>query len=85
VNTPPQRVTLIHNAGAGGGDSDRWALIAVIERAGYAVAAFDAKDDDIAAALATPADLIATAGGDGTVRRVAAVARLACGNFVPSR
>jgi diacylglycerol kinase (ATP) len=75
MRSPTPRVTLIHNPGAGGGTSDRQSLVAMIERAGYAVTVVDAKDDDIAAALAAPADLIATAGGDGTVRRVAMVAR----------
>jgi diacylglycerol kinase family enzyme len=70
-----RRVTLFHNRSAGDGDHDQRELSELIRAAGYQVAYFDAKNCDIAKALDKPADLIAVAGGDGTIRRVALVAR----------
>src|SRR5882672_1602393 len=69
-----RRVTLIHNQSAGERDHDRCDLVAAITGAGYDVAYFDAKKCDIAQVLKEPAALIAVAGGDGTVRKVAAIA-----------
>src|SRR5258708_24820701 len=68
------RVTLIHNQSAGKRDHDRCDLVAAITGAGCDVAYFDAKKCDIPQVLEEPADLIAAAGGDGTVRKVAAIA-----------
>src|SRR5258708_20258975 len=68
------RVTLIHNQSAGKRDHDRCDLVAAITGAGCDVAYFDAKKCDIPQVLEEPADLIAVAGGDGTVRKVAAIA-----------
>ena len=66
------RVTLIHNEGAGDADKpDGKALKALIERAGHAVRYQRADDDTWTAILDEPADLVAVAGGDGTVGRVA--------------
>jgi diacylglycerol kinase (ATP) len=65
------RVLLIHNPGAGQHakkDLDR--LIAIIRECGHEVRYKSAKDDDWANALDEPADLVAVAGGDGTVARV---------------
>jgi len=65
------RVTLIHNPGAGsqaGGDSD--ALNGLLREAGHEVRLCSTKND-WKRAIAEPADLVAVAGGDGTVARVA--------------
>ena len=65
------RVTLIHNPGAGKqGKNDIKALKALLAEAGHAVRYQDAKADGWKKALDWPADLIAVAGGDGTVGRV---------------
>jgi diacylglycerol kinase (ATP) len=70
-----RRVTLFHNRTAGGADHDERELTQLIEAAGYQVAYVDSKKCDIPAVLEKPADLIAVAGGDGTVRKVALAAR----------
>ena len=70
-----RRVTLFHNRSAGVADHDERELVRLIEAAGYEVAYFDAKQCDIPRALDKPADLIAVAGGDGTIRKVALAAR----------
>lgn len=67
------RVTLIHNSGAGdssdqpGGKS----LEALIRNAGHEVLYQPADDDTWAGVLDEPADVVAVAGGDGTVGRIA--------------
>jgi diacylglycerol kinase (ATP) len=71
----PRRVTLIHNKAAGNRRHSASELTSTIAAAGYAVRYFGAGNDDIAAAASEPADLIAVAGGDGTVRKTAALAR----------
>jgi diacylglycerol kinase (ATP) len=66
------RVTLIHNPGAGSqaeGDADK--LIGLLREAGHEVRFQSAKDKDWERALREPADVVAVAGGDGTVARVA--------------
>jgi diacylglycerol kinase family enzyme len=66
------RVTLIHNPGAGSQEEDAAAkLVRLLEDEGHAVTAKSSDDPDWKEALAAPADLIAVAGGDGTVARVA--------------
>ena len=70
-----RRVTLFHNRSAGDADHDEQELTELIAAAGYSVEYFDVKKCDIARILDKPADLIAVAGGDGTVRRVALAAR----------
>jgi len=65
-------VTLIHNPNAGNGK--RWtraALLAMIRGAGHTVHYCSSHDRRLAAVLKRPADLIAIAGGDGTVAKVA--------------
>lgn len=66
------RVTLIHNEGAG---SDRQTgaqhLRELIGRAGHTVRLLSIRDRDWENALHDPTDLIAVAGGDGTIGRVA--------------
>jgi diacylglycerol kinase (ATP) len=66
------RVTLIHNPGAGKhGKEDLQKLLDLMRDAGHEVRYKSAKDDDWVKALDEPADLVAVAGGDGTVSRVA--------------
>lgn len=66
------RVTLIHNPGAGCQQGDGPAkLVQLLEREGHIVRVASADDRDWRRALEAPADLVAVAGGDGTVARVA--------------
>jgi diacylglycerol kinase family enzyme len=66
------RVTLIHNPGAGKhGKEELDKLLELIREAGHQVRYQSARDDDWVKALDQPADLVAVAGGDGTVSRVA--------------
>jgi diacylglycerol kinase family enzyme len=65
------RVVLIHNPGAGKhGKEDLERLLSIIREAGHELRYQSAKDDEWAKALDEPADLVAVAGGDGTVSRV---------------
>ncbi|HTV88396.1 MAG TPA: diacylglycerol kinase family protein [Stellaceae bacterium] len=70
-----RRVLLIHNRNAGGGSHRRGDLVDLLECAGYGVAHADADDGLAGAMAAAAADLLVVAGGDGTVARVAALAR----------
>ena len=66
------KVTLIHNADAG--DDDQLTLgqlEALIKEAGHEVRSQSVKKDGWTKALKKPTDLIAVAGGDGTVGKVA--------------
>lgn len=66
------RVTLIHNPGAGKhGKEELEKLLELVRDAGHEVRYQSARDDDWVKALDEPADLVAVAGGDGTVSRVA--------------
>ena len=66
------RVTLIHNPGAGDDDQpDGQALEALVRAAGHEVRYQPCRDDTWTAVLEEPADVVAVAGGDGTVGRVA--------------
>jgi diacylglycerol kinase (ATP) len=66
------RVTLIHNPGAGKqGRNDSGKLVALLRDAGHEVRYQSSKDDAWEDALDEPSDLVAVAGGDGTVSRVA--------------
>ena len=66
------RVTLIHNPGAGDDDQpDAKALQALVRAAGHEVRYQCCTDDAWASVLDEPADLVAVAGGDGTVGRIA--------------
>lgn len=70
------RVTLVHNRKAGDGRHCRDDLIDLLARADYRVSYVDYKRcDDLSGALDATADLIAVAGGDGTIAKVAAHAR----------
>jgi diacylglycerol kinase family enzyme len=65
-------VTLIHNPGAGKqGRNDSGKLVALLRDAGHEVRYQSSKDDGWEDALEEPSDLVAVAGGDGTVSRVA--------------
>lgn len=75
------RITLIHNPGAGRQDGDGGAkLVHMLEGFGYRVRYQSAKEKSWKEALEPPADLVAVAGGDGTVARVA---RTMVGRGVP--
>jgi diacylglycerol kinase family enzyme len=66
------RVTLIHNPGAGRQEEDGAAkLIRLLEEEGHVVRAKSSNARDWKEVLQAPADLVAVAGGDGTVARVA--------------
>jgi len=65
------RVTLIHNPGAGADEPSAGSLLALIRSAGHDAAYQSSKDDGWSAALEDPGDLVAVAGGDGTVGKVA--------------
>ncbi|MEN3333192.1 MAG: hypothetical protein V7641_2557 [Blastocatellia bacterium] len=64
------RVTLIHNPTAGDESFSATELTAMIEQAGHEVL-YQSSKKDYKAALKEPADLVAVAGGDGTVHKVA--------------
>jgi diacylglycerol kinase family enzyme len=64
------RITIIHNEDAGG-ELSAEALIAAIREEGYEPRYFSKKPEDLARAIESPGDLIAVAGGDGTVVDVA--------------
>ena len=68
-------LALIHNESAGDASHDRDWLVKVLSRAGYAVDYHPHKSSAVAAALDGGAELIAVAGGDGTVAKVIAAAR----------
>ncbi|HWA38974.1 MAG TPA: diacylglycerol kinase family protein [Burkholderiales bacterium] len=66
------RVTLIHNPGAGAqGEHGREGLLALLREAGHTARYVSARDEDWKKALEESADVVAVAGGDGTVARVA--------------
>jgi len=68
-------LALIHNEAAGDASHDRNWLVETLSRAGYEVGYHRHDPAGIAAALDGGAELIAVAGGDGTVAQVAARAR----------
>ena len=72
-------VTLIYNPKAGSGQDSR-NLIRLITEAGHSVRHSSVKDD-WKELLEKPADVVAAAGGDGTVRRVALEAAKRCHPF----
>ncbi|HTR59919.1 MAG TPA: diacylglycerol kinase family protein [Casimicrobiaceae bacterium] len=75
------RVTLIYNLVAGDGAQERLrALTELARRAGHDVRARSAHDERLAEFLAEPADVVAVAGGDGTI---AAIAQLMQGRDTP--
>lgn len=75
------RVTLIHNYRAG--DPSRpgsRGLLALMRAAGHRVRYRSSKHEDLESELSESADLVAVAGGDGTIAKVA---RLMCGRDTP--
>src|ERR1051326_1498712 len=70
-----RRAILIHNEKAGDKRHERQALVELLERAGYSVSYFPAKHCDLGEVLGHPAEIIVSAGGDGTVARVVREAR----------
>ena len=66
-----KRVTLIYNENAGSAESQS-DVVELITRVGFTVTCFSKKKRDIEKALEEPADIVAVAGGDGAVARVAA-------------
>jgi diacylglycerol kinase (ATP) len=78
---PNVRVTLIHNPQAGDDDNPVLGeLVGLIKSAGHSVSLRSSKSDQLAIALEDPGDLVAVAGGDGTV---GAVASRLIGRHVP--
>src|SRR5262249_23951341 len=70
LGSVPMRVTLIHNPDAGDGDRlTADALVAQVRRAGHQVVYQSVKEENWHTVLEKPADLVAVAGGDGTVRK----------------
>ena len=67
-----KRVTLIYNENAGSTGQSRAEIAELISHVGFKVECFSNKKSDVEKALAAPADIIAVAGGDGTVAKVAA-------------
>lgn len=65
------RVTLIHNPGAGQGKADAGTLTRLLRERGHEVRYQSSREEHWDKALEAPADLVAVAGGDGTVSRVA--------------
>jgi diacylglycerol kinase (ATP) len=65
------RIILIHNPGAGRRNAEGTELVRLLEEAGHTVEVQSADEENWQAALSRPADLVAVAGGDGTVSRVA--------------
>jgi diacylglycerol kinase (ATP) len=65
------RVTLIHNPGAGKGECTDQLLLGLLRGAGHKVRYQSSKEEGWQQALKDGADLVAVAGGDGTVARVA--------------
>lgn len=66
------KVTLIYNPGAGRDEQPSAdELFRLVQAAGYEAVFRSAKDDGWKSALEQPADIVALAGGDGTVGKVA--------------
>jgi diacylglycerol kinase (ATP) len=64
------RVILVHNPAAGNGEHDRTSLVRLLQTAGHEVRYVSSAEPSWEAVLNAPADLIAVAGGDGTVGKV---------------
>ena len=64
------RVTVVHNPSAGGAQPRPEALESALAAAGHEVRWQSLKEDGGVQALAEPTDLVAVAGGDGSVRKV---------------
>ena len=66
------KVTLVYNPGAGTDEQlSADELLGMIRRAGHTAILKSAKNDDWSSVLERPGDIVAVAGGDGTVGKVA--------------
>jgi diacylglycerol kinase (ATP) len=65
------RVTLIHNPTAGAQEHDRDTLLELLREAGHGAEYVSSDQRGWPSALDLPSDLVAVAGGDGTVAKVA--------------
>lgn len=74
------RVTLIYNPKAGDEQQTGEELADLLRAAGHEVARHSSKDEHLAAVLERAPDLVAIAGGDGTISKVA---RIMAGRGVP--
>jgi diacylglycerol kinase (ATP) len=68
-----KRVALIYNENAGDNGQSRSDIAELISRVGFSVSCFSKRE--VEKALDAPADIVAVAGGDGTVAKVAARSR----------
>jgi diacylglycerol kinase family enzyme len=70
------RVLLIYNPNAGNGvHTELRGLVDLIHAPGHEVRCRSSKDPQVATAFSEPADLVAVAGGDGTIAKVARMLR----------
>jgi diacylglycerol kinase (ATP) len=69
------RVALVHNVTAGARDYEADDLTGLLREAGNEVAEFGKKKREVARAIASHPDLLAVAGGDGTVAKAAVALR----------
>jgi diacylglycerol kinase (ATP) len=69
------RVTLIHNPGAGDEEGSGEGLVRRLAAAGHEIRHASIRDEGWEAALDAPADVVAVAGGDGTVAPVVVALR----------
>src|SRR5918992_4752795 len=69
------RVALVHNVTAGDREYESDDLTGLLRGAGHDVAEFGKRKRDVARAIATHPDVLAVAGGDGTVAKAAIALR----------
>jgi diacylglycerol kinase (ATP) len=69
------RVALVHNVTAGDREYESEDLAGLLREAGHAVDEFGKRKRDVARAIASRPDLLAVAGGDGTVAKAAIALR----------
>jgi diacylglycerol kinase (ATP) len=69
------RVALVHNVTAGDREYESEDLVGLLREAGHTVDEFGKRKRDVARAIATRPDLLAVAGGDGTVAKAAIALR----------
>jgi diacylglycerol kinase (ATP) len=69
------RVALVHNVTAGDREYESEDLVGLLREAGHEVDEFGKKKRDVARAIASRPDLLAVAGGDGTVAKAATALR----------
>jgi diacylglycerol kinase (ATP) len=65
------KVLLVHNENAGEGELDSAAITRLIEKAGHSVRTVPKEDNGLERRLGESLDLVAVAGGDGSVTKVA--------------